>query len=42
MGEYIEVWDPAKLEEADAALDDGAFEEIFEQVMGDNPETDVA
>ncbi len=42
MGEYIEVWDPAKLEEADASLDDDAFEEIFEQVMGNEPETDGA
>ncbi len=40
MGEYIEVWDPDKLAEADASLDDDAFEEIFEQVMGDEPESD--
>ena len=38
MGEYIEVWDPDKLAEADEALDNGAFEEIFEQVMSDQPE----
>lgn len=42
MGEYIEVWDPDKLEEIDSALDDDAFEEIFEQVMGDEPESDGA
>jgi MraZ protein len=40
MGEYIEVWDPGKLAEADASLDDDAFEEIFEQVMGNEPEND--
>jgi len=33
MGEYIEVWDPDKLAEADAALDDDHFEEVFEQEM---------
>jgi len=37
MGEYIEVWDPEILAEADEALDDDAFEEIFEQVMSDEP-----
>ncbi len=42
MGEYIEVWDPDKLEEIDSALDDDAFEEIFEQVMGDEPESNGA
>ena len=38
MGEYIEVWDPEKLKAADENLDSEAFEEIFEQVMGDKPE----
>ncbi|MDZ7808099.1 MAG: division/cell wall cluster transcriptional repressor MraZ [Gracilimonas sp.] len=42
MGEYIEVWDPDKLEEIDSALDDDAFEEIFEQVMSNEPESDGA
>jgi MraZ protein len=42
MGEYIEVWDPDKLEQIDSALDDDAFEEIFEQVMGNEPENDGA
>ncbi len=40
MGEYIEVWDPQKLDEVDAALDDDAFEEIFEQVMGNDSQTE--
>lgn len=34
MGEYIEIWSPDKLQDADDALDADAFEEIFEQVMG--------
>lgn len=40
MGEYIEVWDPAKLKDADESLDSDTFEEIFEQVMSDETETD--
>ncbi|MDR9415672.1 MAG: division/cell wall cluster transcriptional repressor MraZ [Gracilimonas sp.] len=40
MGEYIEVWDPQILAEADEALDDDAFEEIFEQVMSNDTATD--
>lgn len=34
MGQYIEIWSPHKLKEADDSLEDGAFEEIFESVMG--------
>lgn len=40
MGEYIEIWSPEKLQEADDALDSDAFEEIFEQVMGGGSATD--
>ncbi len=36
MGEYIEVWSPDNLTAADESLDDATFEEIFEQVMGNN------
>lgn len=42
MGDYIEVWDPSILEKIDESLDDEAYEEIFEQVMGDEPEDDGA
>lgn len=34
MGQYIEIWSPERLQEADENLDPDAFEEIFEQVMG--------
>ncbi|MCG8374100.1 MAG: division/cell wall cluster transcriptional repressor MraZ [Balneolales bacterium] len=40
MGQYIEVWSPEKLQEADENLDAGTFEEIFEQVMGGGLQTD--
>lgn len=40
MGEYIEIWSPEKLKEADENLDPDAFEEIFEQVMGGGTQTD--
>ncbi|MFN1834705.1 division/cell wall cluster transcriptional repressor MraZ [Balneola sp. MJW-20] len=38
MGEYIEVWDPEELQKADESLEEGAFEEIFEQVMSEEPD----
>jgi MraZ protein len=41
VGEYIEVWSPEKLQEADDNLDAGSFEEIFEQVMGGGSATDA-
>lgn len=42
MGEYIEIWSPEKLKEADDSLSEDAFEEIFEQVMGGGSKTDDA
>lgn len=42
VGEYIELWSPEKLKEADDNLDAGAFEEIFEQVMGGGSATDAS
>ena len=41
MGQYIEIWSPEKLNEADENLDADAFEEIFEQVMGGGTKSDV-
>ncbi len=41
MGQYIEIWSPEKLNEADENLDADAFEEIFEQVMGGGSQTDA-
>ncbi|MFV1883158.1 MAG: division/cell wall cluster transcriptional repressor MraZ [Balneola sp.] len=41
MGQYIEIWSPEKLNEADENLDPDAFEEIFEQVMGGGSQTDA-
>ncbi|HCD53604.1 MAG TPA: division/cell wall cluster transcriptional repressor MraZ [Balneolaceae bacterium] len=41
MGQYIEVWSPEKLNQADENLDPDAFEEIFEQVMGGGSTTDA-
>lgn len=41
MGQYIEIWSPEKLKEADDNLDPDAFEEIFEQVMGGGSQTDA-
>lgn len=41
MGQYIEIWSPEKLEEADENLDADAFEEIFEHVMGGGSPTDA-
>lgn len=41
MGEYIEIWSPEKLAEADENLDADAFEEVFEQVMGGGTATDA-
>jgi len=35
-GERIEVWSPEKLEEIDANLSFESYQELFEQVMGDN------
>lgn len=35
-GERIEVWSPEKLEEVDANLSFESYQELFEQVMGDN------
>lgn len=35
-GERIEIWSPEKLEEIDSMLDSESYEELFEQVMGDN------
>ena len=35
-GERIEIWSPEKLDEIDAMLDSESYEELFEQVMGDN------
>lgn len=37
-GERIEIWAPGKLEEIDSMLDDEAYAELFEQVMGDDQE----
>lgn len=34
MGEYIEIWSPKKLREADENMDAETIEEIFEQVLG--------
>jgi MraZ protein len=41
MGQYIEIWSPEKLQEADDNLDPDVFEEIFEQVMGGSAPTDA-
>lgn len=41
MGQYIEIWSPEALNEADENLDADAFEEIFEQVMGGGAQTDA-
>lgn len=41
MGQYIEIWSPTKLNEADDNLDSDAFEQIFEQVMGGGSQTDA-
>lgn len=35
-GERIEVWSPEKLEEVDSSLSFESYQELFEQVMGDN------
>lgn len=35
-GERIEIWSPEKLDEIDSMLDTESYEELFEQVMGDN------
>jgi len=35
-GERIEVWSPEKLEEIDANLSFESYQELFEQVMGDD------
>ena len=42
MGQYIEIWSPDALNEADENLDPDAFEEIFEQVMGGGSQTDAS
>jgi len=36
MGEYIEIWSPEKLLEADENMSPEAIEDIFEQVLGNN------
>tara|TARA_R110002096_G_scaffold97694_18_gene217797 strand:- start:812 stop:1339 length:528 start_codon:yes stop_codon:yes gene_type:complete len=36
MGEYIEIWSPEKLNEADENMSPESIEEIFEQVLGNN------
>ena len=41
MGQYIEIWSPEMLQEADDNLDAGAFEEIFEAVMGGGTTSDA-
>ncbi|MEX0649117.1 MAG: division/cell wall cluster transcriptional repressor MraZ [Balneolaceae bacterium] len=35
-GERIEVWSPEKLEEVDSGLSFESYQELFEQVMGDD------
>jgi len=42
MGEHIEVWSPSKLQEADANVTAESIEDIFEQVLGGDIETDGA
>ncbi len=37
-GDRIEIWSPGKLEEIDNELDFEAYQELFEQVMGDEPQ----
>jgi MraZ protein len=37
-GERIEIWSPGKLEEIDNELSFESYQELFEQVMGDQPE----
>lgn len=39
-GERIEIWAPEKLNEIDSMLDDDAYAELFEEVMGDEPESE--
>lgn len=39
-GERIEIWAPEKLDEIDSMLDDDAYAELFEEVMGDEPESE--
>lgn len=36
-GERIEIWSPEKLDEVDANLSFESYQELFEQVMGDDP-----
>ncbi|MEX2436418.1 MAG: division/cell wall cluster transcriptional repressor MraZ [Balneolaceae bacterium] len=38
-GELIEVWAPEKLEEVDSDLSFESYQELFEQVMGDDEKT---
>lgn len=38
-GELIEVWAPDKLEEVDSNLSFESYQELFEQVMGDDEKT---
>jgi MraZ protein len=38
-GELIEVWAPEKLEEVDSNLSFESYQELFEQVMGDDEKT---
>ncbi len=35
MGEKIEIWSPEKLDEEDSKQSDETYQDIFEQVMGD-------
>jgi MraZ protein len=39
-GERIEIWAPEKLDEIDSMLDDDAYADLFEEVMGDEPESE--
>lgn len=37
-GERIEIWSPGKLEQADSELSFESYQELFEQVMGGEPD----
>ena len=39
-GERIEVWSPEKLNEVDSELSFESYQDLFEQVMGDNHDTE--
>lgn len=40
-GERIEIWSPDKLEEVDSNLSFESYQDLFEQVMGDNEQEDL-